>query len=107
MNRSAQLFALVLVMIFCRVAPAATATDFLYRSFTDIAADGTTPYRLFVPAGYNAANKYPVVLYLHGIGENGNNNESQLNNRANGAMVFAEQPGSPAFMIAPQNWNGA
>lgn len=103
------LTAFVILALLCstRLALAVTATDFLYGSYTDVAADGTTPYRYFVPTSYNAANKYPIVLFLHGVGENGNDNVKQLNNRANGAMVFAEQAQNPAFMIAPQNWNGA
>jgi len=84
---------------------AITASDFLTLTYTD--SGGTLPYRMYVPGGYSAATKYPLVLFLHGVGENGNNNTSQLNNRANGAFVFAEQAANPAFMIAPQNWNGA
>jgi len=86
-------------------AATVTTADFLTLTYTD--SGGTLPYRMFVPKNYVAATKYPLVLFLHGVGENGTNNTAQLNNRANGAFVFAEQDANPAFMIAPQNWNGA
>jgi poly(3-hydroxybutyrate) depolymerase len=95
-------------------APAATAADFVFRTYTD--SQGSTPYRLFVPRNYNPAARYPLVLFLHGAGEQGSNNTAQLNNNANGALVFVQGPGGsadttyettyPCFMIAPQTSNG-
>lgn len=40
----------------------------------------TLPYRVFLPAGYDSASaeKYPVLLFLHGYGEIGNNNTNQI-----------------------------
>lgn len=40
----------------------------------------TLPYRVFLPAGYDSdsAEKYPVLLFLHGYGEIGNNNTNQI-----------------------------
>ena len=38
------------------------------------------PYRIMFPDGFNpkAETQYPVILFLHGAGERGNDNESQL-----------------------------
>jgi poly(3-hydroxybutyrate) depolymerase/PKD repeat protein len=66
-------------------------------------------YRLWVPPNYNAATKYPVVLFLHGVGEGGTDNTKQLNNNLNQAGVFvnaANQAAYPTFMIAPQSNSG-
>lgn len=38
------------------------------------------PYRLFVPQKYNSEKEYPVILFLHGIGECGSDNSSQFQN---------------------------
>ena len=40
----------------------------------------TLPYRLYLPEGYDSANsaQYPVLLFLHGYGEIGNNNTNQI-----------------------------
>src|SRR3954449_2071331 len=35
-------------------------------------------YRLFVPIGYQVPRKYPLMLTLHGAGERGDDNTSQL-----------------------------
>ncbi len=52
-------------------------TLFKAESFTS--STGTTlQYRIFLPEDYNAAKKYPLILFLHGAGERGNDNESQL-----------------------------
>ena len=59
---------------------AVEAKDFLFRG------TGTTlPCRLYVPpaakagaSGYDPATKYPLVVFLHGAGEQGSDNTSQL-----------------------------
>ena len=64
------------------VASAATREEFLYGN----ASDGSNlPFRYFVPPGYDGSAPYPLILFLHGAGERGNDNEAQLNNNANGA----------------------
>lgn len=92
---------------------AATRTDFLY-GVSD--TGGTTlPFRYFVPPGYDPSQAYPLILFLHGAGERGNDNEAQLNNDANGAMRLLDDANlaqQPVFMVAPQCftngwWGGA
>lgn len=83
----------------------AALDDFEARTFT--ASDGTRlPYRLFVPAGYEAsgADRFPLIVFLHGAGERGSDNRSQLTvNPAPLALVSgASQSKHPAFMVAPQ-----
>lgn len=93
-------------------AVAATRDDFLYGH----AEDGSNlPFRYFVPPGYDAAQAYPLILFLHGSGERGSDNEAQLNNGANGAMQLVGDTQlalQPVFMVAPQCptdgwWSGA
>ncbi len=63
------------------------------------------PYRIFVPPGYNSANSYPLIVFLHGAGEAGTNNTAQLNNNANGAMKLISDANlaiQPTLMAAPQ-----
>ena len=59
------------------------------------------PYRLYVPEDYDENLSYPVLLYLHGAGCCGHDNEIQLEDCAN---IFAS-PNSPVFesiVIIPQ-----
>lgn len=84
-------------------AGAATRDDFLYG--TSAGGNPALPFRYFVPPGYDAAQAYPLILFLHGSGERGSNNESQLNNNANGAMRLLDDGNlalQPVFMVAPQ-----
>ncbi|WP_304233750.1 prolyl oligopeptidase family serine peptidase [Jiulongibacter sediminis] len=68
--------------------------------FTD--SQGTElKYRILYPENYNASEQYPLVLFLHGAGERGDDNVSQLKN---GAMKVFEklQKNHPCIVIAPQ-----
>lgn len=43
-----------------------------------VSGKDTLPYRLLYPLNYNKNKKYPLVLFLHGAGQRGNDNETQL-----------------------------
>jgi len=103
----------VALTMFAASAQAATRDDFLYGISN---GGGTTlPFRYFVPPNYDPSQSYPLILFLHGAGERGNDNEAQLNNNANGAMRLLDDENlavQPVFMIAPQCftdgwWGGA
>src|SRR5689334_5915220 len=80
---SATRIAAALLALSVSVAGAATRDDFQYGN----ADDGSNlPFRYFVPPSYDGAAAYPLILFLHGAGERGSDNEAQLNNNANGAM---------------------
>ncbi len=43
-----------------------------------ISSTVTLPYRLYLPTNYDASKKYPVLVFMHGAGERGNNNIYQV-----------------------------
>jgi predicted peptidase len=60
------------------------------------------PYRLLLPDNYDKSKKYPLVLFLHGAGERGDDNEKQL---VHGVPEFAKEENRkkyPCILIAPQ-----
>jgi predicted peptidase len=67
----------------------------------------TMPYRLFRPAG---TDKAPLVLYLHGSGGLGNDNQKQLGlGNIFGTFLWAlpeNQKGFPCYVLAPQTDRG-
>jgi predicted peptidase len=64
------------------------------------------PYRLFVPRDYDAARKYPIVLWLHGAAGRGTDNISQLSGGNSAGSHFWTTPENQAkyhaFVLAPQ-----
>lgn len=71
------------------------------RTYTD-KVDATLPYRLLKPDNYDPKVKYPLVLFLHGAGERGKDNDKQL---VHGVAEFAKAENRrkyPCFLAAPQ-----
>ena len=62
----------------------------------------TLPYRILLPKNFNPQNTYPLLVVLHGAGERGNDNESQL---VHGSYLFQSVPfraKHPAIVVFPQ-----
>lgn len=59
-------------------------------------------YRMLYPTKYDVNKKYPIVLFLHGAGERGNDNGKQLTWGANLFLDSANRVKYPAFVIFPQ-----
>lgn len=60
------------------------------------------PYRILYPENYDKTKKYPVVLFLHGAGERGKDNEKQLGHGAKLFLDPANRKNFPAIVIFPQ-----
>ncbi|MEZ4884621.1 MAG: prolyl oligopeptidase family serine peptidase [Chitinophagales bacterium] len=66
--------------------------------------EDSLPYRILYPIDYekDTSQNYPLVLFLHGAGERGNDNEIQL---VHGAKLFADKANRteyPAIVVFPQ-----
>lgn len=67
-----------------------------------IKGNDTLRYRMLLPKGFSEDKQYPLVLFLHGSGERGNDNESQL---IHGSKLFIDNYDSdrfPAIVVFPQ-----
>ncbi len=106
-----RLLILLLSLLIFQVATLAQTDRFNYETFQS--KEGTLNYRLLFPDA-NDTRKLPLVIFLHGSGERGNDNEAQLKW---GAQQFATDENMkhyPAFVAAPQcpenqqwaNYNG-
>ncbi len=77
----------------------------MHRKFYMTENGTILPYRIYLPEGYSADKKYPLVLFLHGAGERGNTNSAQLTNSNEdffGRMLGPNRNEYPAILIAPQ-----
>jgi len=67
------------------------------------AADGTVvKYRWSAPEKTEPGKTYPLVVFLHGAGERGDDNRAQLKHGVIPIIKGAEKLGKPVFLIAPQ-----
>lgn len=74
-----------------------------YQKETFISSRGDTlPYRLLRPETVKAGEKYPLVLFLHGAGERGNDNERQLTHGGQMFLNPVNREKHPAFVLVPQ-----
>ncbi len=91
------------IILICSVNQMIIAQDYsLYEKHLYVKAGDTLPYRLLLPENYNPAKKYPLILFLHGAGERGNDNELQL---VHGAGLFLRdsiRKNYPAIVVFPQ-----
>lgn len=79
---------------------AQTKEDFVKTSFM---MDGDTlPVRILYPENFDATKKYPLMLFLHGRGESGKDNQRQL---THGSKMFLDpefRKNYPAVVVFPQ-----
>lgn len=110
--------ALLLGSIMIMLTPAASAhaddmprpnEEYARYVYTD-SLNHSMPYRMLTPDELAPAQKYPLVVFLHGSGERGIDNEKQL---AHGASLFSNPANVdkfPAYVVFPQcnekSWTG-
>lgn len=78
----------------------AEADDFRDRYEVRVFKD--LPYRLLAPKGYDADKSYPLVVFFHGAGERGTDNEKQLVHGMADLASDDVMEEHPSFVIAPQ-----
>lgn len=69
------------------------------------------PFRLLEPEQVEAGRLYPLVVFLHGYGERGTDNERQLLHGVPEILEYGAAHGQPMFVLAPQHaetpWHAA
>ncbi|MFT4974096.1 MAG: putative peptidase [Paraglaciecola sp.] len=62
----------------------------------------TLPYRILLPKDFNPEKTYPFLLFLHGAGERGKDNEAQLTHGADLFLKEENREKFPAIIVFPQ-----
>lgn len=79
------------------------AQDFsAYKKEFFIQRGDTLRYRILYPENYKKENAYPLVVFLHGAGERGNDNEHQLDLGASLFLTDSLRKQFPAIVVFPQ-----
>jgi len=92
-----------LVIFLCLLVGQLSAQDMSeFRNEEFIQSQDTLKYRILYPEKMKNGEKYPLVLFLHGSGERGGDNQKQL---THGAKLFVDKTMRekyPAFVLFPQ-----
>lgn len=73
-----------------------------FQSKVFVRNEDSVIYRILYPEKMEKGKKYPLILFLHGAGERGTDNEKQL---THGASLFVDEQGLPtqeAIVLFPQ-----
>jgi len=100
-RRSFLQISISILLFICTISAQAQDMD-VYQKKLFLNKGDTLPYRIMYPPDFDPSGKYPLLLFLHGAGERGNDNEKQL---VHGASFFADpsnRKNYPAIVIFPQ-----
>ncbi len=92
---------ILLLAAFCMCALLHAQERYEKEMFVSSRGD-TLLYRLLRPADMKEGEKYPLVLFMHGAGERGTDNELQLVHGGNMFLNPVNREEYPAFVLAPQ-----
>lgn len=95
-----QFFLIALTFITVTMAQA-QSTD-LFDKLVYTKNSETLPYRLLKPVNPQALERFPLIIFLHGSGERGSDNESQLKHIKNLVLDSKNRGKYPCYVLAPQ-----
>ena len=87
------LFFLLLASVCCSQA---------YEGLSYNDSNGGLNYRFFKPTGFEKNKEYPLIIFLHGIGQRGSDNERQLIHGGDFFISDELQSKNPSFIVFPQ-----
>jgi predicted peptidase len=91
----------VLAVLAARTATAAPATETGFIDAIAHAGDMAMPYVVYVPRNYTPDQKWPVILFLHGAGERGDDGLKQTAVGIGGAIRLHPER-FPCIVVMPQ-----
>lgn len=96
-----KLYVLSLLCLISTVTMAQSNEGFKPLTFTNEKSD-TLLYQLLKPVENKPSEKYPLILFLHGAGERGNDNTKQLKNGSSFFLKDENRKTFPAYVVFPQ-----
>ncbi|MDR0541279.1 MAG: SusF/SusE family outer membrane protein [Dysgonamonadaceae bacterium] len=76
--------------------------DLFTRETFQTSSGETLNYRKLAPLAIETGKKYPLVIFMHGAGERGSDNNSQLTHGAAQFVSTANREAFPAYVLFPQ-----
>jgi predicted peptidase len=90
-----------LFIFFISVNSVFAQSQWIPAIYTD-SSGNKLPYRILYPEKYDSLKAYPFVLFLHGRGERGNDNLSQLKHGSDLFFKNKNRKRFPAIIVFPQ-----
>lgn len=89
------------VLLFGATTQAQDLNAYERKQYVD-SQGASLPYRILFPERYDHRRKYPLVLFLHGAGERGKDNQLQLTHGASLFLKDENRKRFPALVVFPQ-----
>jgi len=92
---------LIALLLFISLSAMAQRQPPPFKKMQHIQGNDTLPYGLLQPLKINPGQKYPLVIFLHGAGERGNDNEGNIKHIQ---ILYNHNVLNkwPSFVLAPQ-----
>ncbi len=89
----------ITILLLC---PLITLAQSAFTPHTFQGKEGSLPYQLLLPENFSEDRKYPLILFLHGSGERGSDNQKQLVHGSELFLDIENQEKYPAVVVFPQ-----
>ncbi|WP_227687241.1 carboxylesterase family protein [Spirosoma arboris] len=100
-TRQLKKFISILALVVC--GHFSQAQDFsAFKKAVFVRGKDTLLYRIMYPVDYNVNKSYPLIVFLHGAGLRGNDNERQLTESGRFFLPDSIRTKYPAIVIFPQ-----
>ncbi|WDE95593.1 prolyl oligopeptidase family serine peptidase [Lentisphaera profundi] len=98
---------LALLILTCTLTSSLKATpDFDHKIYKSSKGQSLN-YRIHLPESMDSTKQYPLVLFFHGAGERGNDNNKQLIHGTKDILAYSKKSNAPVIIVAPQCPSGA
>lgn len=97
-----KVLSIVICCLFGICLPGAAQNTLKFKKCVFLTGSDTMHYRLLYPEHYDKRKHYPLVVFLHGDGERGSDNEQQLYAIPKALTNGQGRKKYPCFILAPQ-----
>lgn len=91
-----------LTLLFAFMSSTFSQNRDLFEKQLFISGDDTLPCRILSPLNFDATKKYPLIIFLHGSGERGSDNDAQLTWGGDLFLDSLNRAKFPAIVVFPQ-----
>lgn len=102
MKLSIALITLLLAILFYLAIILRQHEDFEAKTYSS-SEGNSIPYRIHIPEDMDANKTYPLIIFFHGAGQRGSNNDKHLIHGVRDILAYSKENNKPAIIIAPQS----